>query len=608
MGRRFVSLVFALILFSLPLRAASSPWVEVRSQHFSVITDAGEKQGHEVALRFEQMRAIFGTLFSKSKLNAPTPLQVVAFRTQDGFMPYVPRVKGTPVSLASFLETSDDGNFIALDISSPDAYTSAARDYSRLLLRENFPVMPAWFEEGFAEYFSTIKVTGQQVEYGNPPAQYTTVLANPQWTPIATVFATTREKMPQADALLIQAESWLAVRYLFANNRLVDAFKYLQLAQIQHVPPADAIEQAFGADAASFEKQLRDSVVSNNSVTHSGLPEIHDDPYSTKKLTDPQAQGVLADVHAHSDQYFQQALTELQSVLKSDSNSRVANRALGYWYLRNNQPPQAEAPLARAISLNDVDLQAHYLLGATLLKREAQEGNSKRLTLNAEQELGRAIDLDREFAAPRSAMASALFLDGKFDDAIQSAKQAIALYPGEEQFQAQLAHVYILTERWDSARAVLTRLQSSDNPAIRDKATETLASLEATRQQAAAKKKEREAAMRDPTASKWKMTPEVAAENARESSDDDSANLDKRKTLFLSGELLSIDCSHQPEAFVTVRKSQKTIRLYTGDYAKLIVMGSDEFSCDWRNKKVLVNYKPGGHADGDLVSLEVQGQ
>ena len=38
----------------------------------------------------------------------------------------------------------------------------------------------------------------------------------------------------------------------------------------------------------------------------------------------------------------------------------------------------------------------------------------------------------------------------------------------------------------------------------------------------------------------------------------------------------------------------------------LLVIGEDQFSCEWRNRKVAVNYKAGGAGDGDLVSLEVQ--
>ncbi|MGC2612238.1 MAG: hypothetical protein WA320_19350, partial [Candidatus Sulfotelmatobacter sp.] len=45
------------VCLSLASRAAEqSPWLEIHSTHFTVITDAGEKKGKEVALRFEQMR------------------------------------------------------------------------------------------------------------------------------------------------------------------------------------------------------------------------------------------------------------------------------------------------------------------------------------------------------------------------------------------------------------------------------------------------------------------------------------------------------------------------------------------------------------------------
>ena len=44
-----------LILNIVPLAFASDPqWVEVRSPHFNVVTDAGEKRGRETALKFEQ--------------------------------------------------------------------------------------------------------------------------------------------------------------------------------------------------------------------------------------------------------------------------------------------------------------------------------------------------------------------------------------------------------------------------------------------------------------------------------------------------------------------------------------------------------------------------
>ena len=71
--------VFLPLLRASPSQAAEK-WVEIRSPHFVVATDAGEKRGREVAQRFEQMRAIFGQLMLKDKVNIPVPLQIIAFR------------------------------------------------------------------------------------------------------------------------------------------------------------------------------------------------------------------------------------------------------------------------------------------------------------------------------------------------------------------------------------------------------------------------------------------------------------------------------------------------------------------------------------------------
>ena len=80
---RSISLFMAVVAFTLcvPAEAANEPgWQEIHSTHFTVITDAGEKRGREVALRFEQMRAVFGQLLGKDRLHESRPLTILAFR------------------------------------------------------------------------------------------------------------------------------------------------------------------------------------------------------------------------------------------------------------------------------------------------------------------------------------------------------------------------------------------------------------------------------------------------------------------------------------------------------------------------------------------------
>ena len=69
---------------------------------------------------------------------------------------------------------------------------------------------------------------------------------------------------------------------------------------------------------------------------------------------------------------------------------------------------------------------------------------------------------------------------------------------------------------------------------------------------------------------------------------------------------MKVDCSQNPAAILTVRTNSRTLRLRTDNYKSLLLVGADEFSCDWTDRAVIANYKAGGKADGDLVSVEVQ--
>ena len=81
---------------------------------------------------------------------------------------------------------------------------------------------------------------------------------------------------------------------------------------------------------------------------------------------------------------------------------------------------------------------------------------------------------------------------------------------------------------------------------------------------------------------------------------------DKRVIQFVKGKIVAVDCSQAPSAVLTVSAGAKLLKLRTENYKSLMVMGADDFSCDWKGRAVAVNYKAGGKADGDLVSVEIE--
>src|SRR5438445_11540962 len=92
------------VAFASPAFSGEPQWVEIHSPHFSVVTDTGDKRGRDVAVRFEQMRAVFGSLMTKEKVNTPVPLQIVDFRKSKELRQFEPVWKGKTTELGGLFE------------------------------------------------------------------------------------------------------------------------------------------------------------------------------------------------------------------------------------------------------------------------------------------------------------------------------------------------------------------------------------------------------------------------------------------------------------------------------------------------------------------------
>src|SRR5215831_10639017 len=97
-------LLFLSAFSATTLWTGQAQWLEVRSPNFSVITDAGEKRGRDVALHFEQMRSVFSTLFQKAHVNLAVPLQIVAFRNSKELRQYAPLWNGKPTEVSGLFQ------------------------------------------------------------------------------------------------------------------------------------------------------------------------------------------------------------------------------------------------------------------------------------------------------------------------------------------------------------------------------------------------------------------------------------------------------------------------------------------------------------------------
>src|SRR5215469_4736400 len=274
-------IIILALFFYLPYgSAAEPPWLEIHSSHYTVITDAGEKKGREIALRFEQMRAVFANLLTKDRLNESRPLTILAFKNDSSYYRLAPLHQGQPIEAPGFLLAGDDQDFVALNAFEEDSWRAVAHDFAIRLLNFNYPPAQGWFDEGLAEYFSSLRVGNREVEIGadpelqptvkqdlignqqetHPAKSLTELLAAQVWLSLPDLFTMKHDPARNEGTrhTLYYAQSWIVMHYLLHEKKLSETGAYFGLVLNRHVPVEEAIQQAYGMRAAELEKAVKD--------------------------------------------------------------------------------------------------------------------------------------------------------------------------------------------------------------------------------------------------------------------------------------------------------------------------------------------------------------
>ena len=160
-----LALLLAVLMPSFAFAKDEPKWLEIHTAHFSVLTDAGEKRGREVALRMEQMRAVFGQLLNKDKLHMSVPITVIALKSDKQYGEIAPD------KLAfgkGFYVPGYDRIYIVLNLFEIEPWRAITHPLAHYFLNYNYPPVQGWFDEGMAEYFGAVQID-KEVNIGGDP-------------------------------------------------------------------------------------------------------------------------------------------------------------------------------------------------------------------------------------------------------------------------------------------------------------------------------------------------------------------------------------------------------------------------------------------------------
>jgi len=347
---------------------------------------------------------------------------------------------------------------------------------------------------------------------------------------------------------------------------------------------------------------------------HFAVPFDADDIGMTvSPVKEEEVRAAIGDMMARVPEHRDQALHDLQQLTADPKDNEAAHRGLAWDDIRQKRFDAAADELDKATELNPRDPWIWYYRSALKYQKAQATRQEMQGLANMMQDLRAVADWYPELADAYNMQGMARVEGGGINSALEAQRQAIALAPRNVEYQFNLGQIYVAGKKWDLAREVFTRLKAGPDRAAAAAAKQQLEDLETLQKFGVRPQRAGESATPAGAASTPSAGTEAPAAAAN-ASEDEGADVAPKPTTpkpgttgpvqFLKGKIVSSDCSKAPEATVTILSGMTTYKMHASDYKSLLVIGEDQFSCDWKNRLVSVNYRAVGKNGGELVSIE----
>ena len=617
---RIVLLGALLLLGSLAVRAADN-WTEVRSPHFTVRTNAGEKEARKVADQFEQIRQMFHSAFSTLRVDPAQPVIIVAAKNENTLKLYLPEeweVKGH-IHHAGMYQQGEDKDYVVLrlDTEGENPFHTIYHEYTHALLGLNFSNLPLWLNEGLAEFFGNSTLGEKEVKTGTIDSGHLYLLNQSKLIPIETLLEVEYNSPYYNEtnrASVFYAESWAMVHYLLMNPeaRQKELLKNFLSSWQNSGDQVKAAREAFG-DLKQFGKKIE--AYSRQARFQIGIVKIGQEAasknYAVRSLSSAEVLASRGDFFGHHNR-LDQALPVLEEATKMEPTLAMAREALGYCQYRRRQIEEADKDMTEAIKLGTRDFAAHYFHGMLLL----QKGDfSPEIAKEATGSLEKAIQLNPEFAPAFEELAHLYSISPETQkQAVNAAIKAVQLDPATLSYSINLAFILANSNRLPEARAMAQRIRASSvSPAEKEMASDLFQRIE----QAEKRSAEEQAANSSASAQNGAPSQDSSstarpAEALRPKISQEVPIQLKHRVLAAEGPVSSADCSEKREIFLNVDMRNGPVTFHSTDMESIALTWADgvpepsiKTCAQWKGRRVKVWFSPtpGREYAGEISKL-----
>jgi hypothetical protein len=252
--RGVAALLFLLALSSAPAQAA---WSRAETDRFVIYADGGEPVVREYARKLHAFDAMLRALHLRGAERPPGhKLEVFLVGSGERLRRVNPQADP---DLRGFYSTGPARLYvIAATGEGATADEVLFHEYAHHFMQENFTAAyPAWFAEGWAEYFMTAEIGKGRVKIGGYNESRMNSLLAAEWTPLEEVLSRPATEIPPDRRYLFYAQAWLLVHYMQSNPERAAQLERIVGAIAAGADPVQAFRDIAGLDTVQLAAALR---------------------------------------------------------------------------------------------------------------------------------------------------------------------------------------------------------------------------------------------------------------------------------------------------------------------------------------------------------------
>ncbi len=441
-------------------------WDLVQTEHFAIHTNAQVRTVKKLAQEMEGLRAMLSLVAPDGILRSSRPTTIFVFKSRKNFAPFLPIGDDgrRQTNVGGYFLNRYDGNFMTALAGSFNDYSfqSSLHEYVHFVINHTMPSVPAWFNEGVAQYYGTFSSKAGSVEVGRVSSQSMMELQRGWALPVEDLMGVDYQSPIYRGAGSIRrtfyAESWALVHYFFHGSpqRLAQLQNYLQLLNNgtdRHV----AFSNAFKIEYSVLQQEVR-TYIKSELLPILRVPKENlrfDDRVEVREVPVKEMRCRLGELMAHIDQgELERAELIFDSVVSSHPKEACALRGLGFVAREQGLRDRAEELLSKAQTLSPEDYLTLLYRGENLSMRAREssdeEGESESAesaaadTQMARKLFRRAIEVEPEWGEAWVELGRTWSREEKPPgEALESLLHGLELMPFRDDVAISLAQMYV---------------------------------------------------------------------------------------------------------------------------------------------------------------------